>query len=50
MRNSLKRHGNVETCRSIDYIKRHFCDIYFSGINYGFVGYNKIIGDARYMY
>ena len=26
-------HGNVETCRTINYIKRHHCNVYFCDIN-----------------
>jgi len=33
----LKRHGNVETCRRIDYIK----SLYFCDMNCAFVGCNK---------
>ena len=33
--------GNVETCRAVDYVKRHCCDVYCCDINSRVFGYNE---------
>jgi len=50
MWNSLVMTYNVETCRSVNYTRKHCCDIYIYiycyDTNCAFVGYNK--KDKRY--